>query len=541
MNRLMAGGVAAVAVAVVASVSAAIPDQVKVDSGLVSGAAGISSGVRAFKGIPFAAPPVGANRWRAPQPAATWEGVRAGDAFGNRCTTGAAFGGGGRQGAAGGRGRGGAPGAPAAAAAAPAAPAPQPPATEDCLYLNVWTSAANGNDRRPVMVWIYGGGFTGGAGSEPRYDGDRLSAKGPVVVTFNYRLGHFGFLAHPELTKESGRNASGNYGVMDAVAALRWVKRNIRAFGGDPDNVTIFGESAGAIMVSSLVGSPQGKGLFKRAIAQSGGWMGLTMGKMTTLAQQEQAGVKALGGMSVASIADLRMKTTEEIGAGLRTPSAIIVDGDLVPEDLSITFAQGRQNDVEVLAGSNADEGTFFPGGPGASAEGFKSRAQQKYGELTDGYLTLYPAGSDAEAATSYLTSYSDETNWNMRQFAASQNKRGKKSFAYFFTRVPRAADGTPSPRGASHTVEIQYGFNNPTGLNWNETDKKIADTMSSYWVNFATKGDPNGPGLPAWPAYKDHASGRVMVLGDSIGAEPTSPAAKLTFFDSAYARQLRN
>jgi para-nitrobenzyl esterase len=540
--RVMACAVAAMALAVVVGLPAAIPDQVRVESGVVSGAAGISAGVRAFKGIPYAAPPLGANRWKAPQPAASWAGVRPGDSFGNRCIAGGGFGGGGRQGAGGGRGRAGAPGAPAAAPApAPAVPPAQPPLSEDCLYLNVWTSATSAADRRPVMVWIYGGGFTGGSGSEQRYDGDRLSAKGPVVVTFNYRLGQFGFLAHPELTKESGRNASGNYGMMDALAALNWVKRNIGAFGGDPDNVTVFGESAGANMIGALVGSPQAKGLFKRAISQSGGYMGLTMGKTTTLAQQEQAGVKAMADMGVASIADLRTKTTDEVAAGIRPPATLVVDRYLIPEDLSVTFARGKQNDVELLAGSNADEGTFFPGGPATTVDGFKARAQQRFGELADGFLKLYSAGTDAEAAASYLASYSDETNWNMRQWAAAHNKRGKKSYAYFFTRVPRGADGAPSPRGSSHTVEIQYAFNNPTGLNWDQTDKKIADVMSSYWVNFATKGDPNGPGLPAWPVYKDHASGRAMVLGDSIGVESTPPAAKLTFYDAAYARLQRN
>jgi para-nitrobenzyl esterase len=526
--------------------SAAVSDPVRTESGLVSGIAGVSANVRAFKGIPYAAPPLGANRWRAPQPAATWDGVRSGDAFGNRCIAGG--------GAAAGRGgrAGGAPAPPAAAPAAPAAqvppapsapapnaPAPQPPTAEDCLYANVWTSAASAGARRPVMVWIYGGGFTGGSGSEQRYDGDRLAAKGVVVVTFNYRLGQFGFFAHPELTKESGRNASGNYGMMDSLAALQWVKRNIAGFGGDPNNVTVFGESAGAIMVSALVGSPHAKGLFKRAITQSGAWMGLTMGAMGTLAQREQAGVKAMADMGVASIADLRAKSTEDVGAGIRTPAGLVVDGYLIPEDLSFTFAQGRQNDVELIAGSNADEGTFFPGGPAASAEGYRRRAEERFGAMAGAHLQLYPAGSDQEAGASYLTAYSDETSWNMRQSAALQNKRGKKSYAYFFTRVPKGADGKPSPRGSSHTVEIQYAFNNPTGLNWDETDKTLADRMSSYWVNFATKGDPNGPGLPIWPTYKNHATGRVMVLGDTVQAESASPAAKLAFFDAAYARQL--
>jgi para-nitrobenzyl esterase len=533
--RVLVGRVLAVVAAAAVGVSALIPDQVRVENGVVSGVAGISPGVRAFKGIPYAAPPVGANRWRAPQPAANWDGVRAGNAFGSRCIAGGA---GGRG------GRGAAPAAPAAATAnAPVAPAPapQPPQAEDCLYLNVWTSAASADDRRPVMVWIYGGGFTGGSGSEQRYDGDRLSAKGPVVVTFNYRLGVFGFFAHPELTKESGRNASGNYGMMDALAALNWVKRNIRAFGGDPDNVTVFGESAGANMIGSLVASPQAKGLFRRAIAQSGGYMGLTMSRMTPLSQHEQAGARAVADMGVSSITDLRAKSTEEVGAGLRAPTRLVIDGYLIPEDPAVTYARGRQNEVELLAGSNADEGTFFPGGPAATAAGFRTRAQERFGELGDGFLKLYPAMSDAEAAASYLASYSDETNWNMRQWAASQNKRGKKAYAYFFTRVPRTADGKPSPRGSSHTVEIQYVFNNPTGLNWDETDRKIADAMSSYWVNFASKGDPNGPGLPAWSVYKDHASGRVMVFGETIGVEAAPPASKLTFYDTALARLLRN
>jgi para-nitrobenzyl esterase len=390
------------------------------------------------------------------------------------------------------------------------------------------------------MVWIYGGGFTGGSGSEQRYDGERLAAKGPVVVTFNYRLGVFGFFAHPDLAKESGRNASGNYGMMDSIAALQWVKRNISAFGGDPNNVTVFGESAGAIMTSALIGSPQAKGLFRRVITQSGAWMGLQMARMDTRAAREQAGVKAMADIGVASISDLRAKSTEELAAGLRAPAGLVVDGYLIPEDLSITFAQGKQNEVDVLAGSNANEGTFFQFGGPMAAQPFQSQSKQRFGELTGAFLKLYPAGSDAEANTSYLAAYSDETSWNMRQSAVAQTRRGKKGYVYYFTRVPRGADGTPSPRGSTHTVEIQYAFNNPTGLNWDDVDRKLADTMSSYWVNFATKGDPNGPGLPAWPEFKSMSSGRVMVLGDTVQVESAPPAAQLSFFDSAYARLMK-
>jgi para-nitrobenzyl esterase len=387
------------------------------------------------------------------------------------------------------------------------------------------------------MVWIYGGGFTGGAGSEPRYDGERLAAKGPVVVTFNYRLGQFGFFAHPELTKESGKDASGNYGMMDAIMALEWVKRNIGAFGGDPNNVTIFGESAGAIMISALVGSPQAKGLFHRAITQSGAWMGLQMARMTTRESAEQAGVKAMADMGVASLADLRARSTEEVASGLRTQAGLIIDGHLIPEDLSLTFAAGRQNDVDLLSGSNADEGTFFQFGGAMTADAFRQQADRRFGELSAAFLELYPAGTDAQANASYLASYSDETSWNMRQSAVAQAKKNKGAYVYYFTRVPRGGDGKPSPRGATHTAEIQYAFNNPTGLNWDDVDRKLAETMSSYWVNFATKGDPNGHGLPAWPPFKSMAAGRAMVFGDSVRVEPSSPALKLLFFDAAHAR----
>jgi para-nitrobenzyl esterase len=244
--------------------------------------------------------------------------------------------------------------------------------------------------------------------------------------------------------------------------------------------------------------------------------------------------------MGASSIAALRAKSSEEIAAGLRAPTSLVVDGYMIPEDLSITFAQGKQNDVDVLVGSNHDEGTFFQFGGPTRADAFLTQTRQKYGELSEAFLKLYPAGSDDQANASFLTSYSDETSWNMRQYAVQQSKRGKKAFVYFFTRVPRNADGTPSPRGATHTAEIQYGFNNPTALNWDETDKKLADTMSSYWANFAAKGDPNGAGLPNWPAYKDMTSGRVMILGEKVELETTPPSTKLTFFDSAYSRQMK-
>jgi para-nitrobenzyl esterase len=525
--------------------SALVPEQVRVDAGVVEGVIGtVHPTVRIFKGIPFAAPPLGENRWRAPQPVARWEGVFKADAFGSSCV--ANGGTGGR-----GRGRGGAAPAPAA----PAPPPRQPPASEDCLTLNVWTGASADSDRRPVMLWIYGGGFTGGSGGLQWYDGEDLAVKGPVIVTFNYRLGGFGFFAHPELAREAGHTGSGNYGMMDAIAALQWIQRNIRAFGGDPDNVTIAGESAGAIMVGALVGSPEARGLFHRAIAESGAWMGLQMGRMTPAQQAQENGARALETAGIASIAELRATSLAELpnlpGNGL------VIDGYLIPEDLSLTFARGAQNDVDVLAGSNKDESSFFGGGrggrggrggagggdaaAGSAAEGYASRARARYGDLADTYLKVYPATTDAEVAAMQALVINDEINWNMRQFAEAQSKKGRKGYAYFFTRVP-LRNGEPQPNGATHTAEISYVFNHPYSngpLEWNDVDRRLADQMSSYWVNFMTTGDPNGPGLPAWPQYTNMSRDRVMVLGDAVQPEAAAPAEKLAFFNAVYAKLL--
>src|SRR5262245_29587682 len=525
--------------------SAMIPEQVKIETGLLAGV--VSTGqpnVRIFKGIPFAAPPLGENRWRAPLPVPKWDGVRKADAFGAPCIAGAPA-----------PPRGGGRGA-ATPAATPGpgtgGPAREPARSEDCLYANVWTSANNANDRRPVMVWIYGGGFNGGSGGLAWYDGENLAAKGPVIVTFNYRLGTFGFFAHPELAKEAGRNASGNYGMMDAIAMLQWVKKNINAFGGDPNNVTIAGESAGAIMVGALVGSPQAKGLFQRAIAQSGGWMGLTMQRMTTSAQAQENGAKAMAKLGVKTIAELRAKPLAEL-TGL-SGSGLVVDGYIIPEDLSLTFMNGKQNAVDVLTGSNKDEANFgvcnSAGLPGLAPRGntteltldaYRTNAQRRFGGAGADYMKLYGVTSDADTRPAAHVACADEINWNMRQWAAAQAKAGKKAYTYFFTRIP-TLNGQPSPQAATHTAEISYAFNNPKGQasqTWNDVDTKLGDAMSSYWVNFIIKGDPNGPGLPSWPQFRDMSS-KVQVLGDSPQTEAAPPADKLKFYSAAYQRMLR-
>jgi len=542
MKRIALTIIAALVVITAVFVHAMVPEQVRIDSGLVAGTASGQPTVRVFKGIPFAAPPLGENRWKAPQPVAKWDGVRQADAFGAPCAAGA----GGGRGGGGGRGAA-APGAAAQAAPAPAAAPREPARAEDCLYLNVWTSANSPNDRRPVMVWIYGGGFTGGSGGLAWYDGENLAAKGPVIVTFNYRLGSLGFFSHPELAKESGHNASGNYGMMDALAALQWVKKNISAFGGDPNNVTIAGESAGAIMIGAIVGSPQAKGLFHRAIAESGGWMGLMMGRMTSGETAQANGVKTMEALGAKTIAELRAKPMNEL-TGL-SAGGLVIDGYLIPEDISLTFASGRQNAVDVLTGSNKDEANFGICGGGRgnatpiTAETFKTNAQRRFGEAADEYVKLYGVTSDAEAQPAAHIACADEINWNMRQWAVAQAKAGKRAYTYFFTRIP-TINGGPSPNGATHTAEISYAWNNPKGQanqTWNDVDTKLADTMSSYWVNFITKGDPNGNGLPRWPEFKDLMGGRVMVLGDTVQAESTAPAAKLSFYQAAYQRLLRS
>lgn len=524
------------------STAASLPDTVRTDAGLVSGTAGaVSADVRVFKGIPYAAPPVGELRWRPPQPAVHWDGVRKAEQFAARCMQGVFGGGPGRQGGA---RQGGTPGQPGAAAgrqgAAPAPQAagpPQPPTSEDCLYINIWTPASSASDRRPVMVFSYGGGFTNGAGSEPRYDGEALAKKGAVVVTYNYRLGPFGWFAHPELTKESGRHASGNYGLMDAIAALRWVNKNIANFGGDPRNITIFGESAGAFQVAGMAASPEAKGLFRRAIAESGGYMGIQIGRTVTLAQAEEAGAKMTDSTGAKSLTDLRAKPADEIQQQLRG-SGLIVDGWYIADDLATIFAQGKQNDADVLVGSNRDEGTFFP--RQGNTEQFIARTRDRLGDLAETFFTLYPAGSDANANAAYLASFRDEMSWQMRQWALSHAKRGKKAYVYYFTHEPPTGPGQFG-RGATHTAELAYVFNNllPANREWPQIDRTLADQMSSYWINFATSGDPNGKGLPVWPPYKDKVTGRAMILGDKTEPEPALDSPRLELFDRLYARQM--
>jgi para-nitrobenzyl esterase len=503
---------------------AAIQDPVRTDAGLISGTT--QEGVRAYKGIPFAAPPVGPLRFKDPQPVAKWEGVRKADQYGNVCVQ---------------------PHQPNRKPNNVSVDLPDSPKiSEDCLYLNVWTDAKSDSEKRPVMVWIFGGAYTEGAGSSPHNEGWPLAKKGVVVVTLNYRLGPFGFFSHPDLDKESSHNASGNQAVADCIAALQWVQHNIAAFGGDPKNVTIFGESAGAALSAGLVGTPVARGLFQRAISESGAWMGLAMAPMRTREQAEQP-VPGRGGAAptpIPPLATLRAMSADEVSRTLRG-AGMIADGHWIPEDESIIFAEGRQNPVDILIGSNKDEGAFVRQGP--TAQQWIQRVKATWGDLADDYLKLYPAGSDAEAAQSSEMAFRDDMYWHMRTYAIAQARLGKKAWQYFFSYEPPPMAGMPNMK-AVHTAEIPYVFNNlkaprvypddsdPEVVSKSKSDIDFAEQVSSYWVNFARTGDPNGKGLPKWPQFKDKATGKPMILGPAV--EPPD-AARMSLYDKRYERQL--
>jgi len=423
--------------------------------------------------------------------------------------------------------------------------------SEDCLYLNVWTKAASAKAKLPVMLWIYGGAYTEGAGSSPYNSGEFLAQKDVVVVTLNYRLGPFGFFSHPGLTKESGHTGSGNQGLADVIAALKWTKQNIAAFGGNPANVTIFGQSAGAAMSAGLVGSPEAKGLFQRAISESGAWMGLSLNRMQPYATAEQRAVEQTEKIGAKTLAEARAKSTDDITKGVRG-AGMIIDGWIVPEDESITFAQGRQNGVDVLVGSNKDEGTFATalGGRGTTAAQWTQRVKAQFGDLADEALKIYPAASDAEAAKSSERAFRDNLAWHMRLYAERQAKIGRKAWLYYFTHEGPVDPGVPRLR-ATHDSEVAYVFGtlsaprlypdntSPTLASQSAPDRALADEMMTYWTNFARTGNPNGKGVPAWPQFKDDATGTPMILGEQPPASEIPNAEIFALYDKLYAKQM--
>ena len=530
MKARMIALLAATALAAAPAAHAALSRPVATQAGLVSGTPGTAKDVTVFKGVPFAAPPVGGLRWKAPQPAKPWSGVRAADRYANVCMQ-----------------------APGKGRLNLATDLPDSPRmSEDCLYLNVWTPAARRGQKLPVMVWLYGGAYTEGAGSMPISDGNALAKKGVLVVSFNYRVGALGFLSHPELTAESGHDASGNYALMDAIAALRWVKANIAAFGGDPDNVTIFGQSAGACMDAALVGSPEAKGLFRRAISESGAWMGLGIAKMTPRAKAEAQTVEAAQKLGLNTLAELRAMPAEEVLAKLPR-QGMIADGWIVPQDLSDTFAQGRQNPVDVLVGSNGEEGAFTAGfGPPMTAQAWRDGAAKRWGSLANLGLTAYPAATDEQAKAVSAMPFSDAMAWQMRLYADSQARIGKQAWLYLFTNHAPYAPGVKN-LGAVHASDVAYVFDNlalpheypdgssPELASADPRQRAFADQVSSYWVNFARTGNPNGPGLPPWPAAKDLGPTQAMVLdANRSGRGPWLTRPQIDLYSAIYARDVQ-
>lgn len=494
---------------------------VKVSGGLISGTTTADGAIRVYKGIPFAAPPVGSLRWREPQPVVPWSGVRKCAAFGP---------------------------SPMQGTPNPFGPwsaeflIPKEPISEDCLYLNVWTGAKSvrekrsGGEQLPVLLWIYGGGFGSGGSGCAIYDGEAMARKGIVFVSANYRVGPFGFFAHPELTKESsgtasrratsGRASSGNYGLMDQIAALKWVQQNIAALGGDPNNVTIAGQSAGSMAVNCLVASPVAKGLFNKAIAQSGAQV---VRPGATLQQAEESGLKVMEALGAKSLAELRALSADDIlkkgQGGMRGP---IVDGYVLPESIPQILAVGKQNNVALLTGWNEDEGMSM--GKPKTAEEYRQGAEKQYGAKATIYLQQYPGNTDAEAARSQIDVSRDQVFGAQNYAWANQQvAQGKPVYVYRFTRkIP--ATGQYAQYGAFHTGEVAYAYDNLKFIDrslrpLDKTDDELARIMSSYWANFVKTGNPNGKGLPQWPDYS--APGRsILFFGDEVkaGALPDGP-----------------
>ena len=476
---------------------------VKIDSGLVAGS---GTTVRSYKGIPYAAPPTGDLRWKPPQPVKPWSVVRAAKTFPNNCPQ-MTF-----------------------------VPGPQ---SEDCLGLNVWTPSRSSSDKLPVMIWIHGGGFFFGSSAQTVFDGEALAAQGVVVVSINYRLGIFGFLAHPALSKESPQGVSGNYSLLDMIAALRWVNRNIAAFGGDPGNVTIFGQSAGGTAVCLLLVAPEAKGLFQRAVSESAAWINTPLSRLREPSFGHKA-AEEVGESLGPDIAALRAKNTAEImklgGGPMTDPEMPIIDGVVLPDDPGQLFASGKFHNVSLIAGTTLDEATLFIT-PVKDQATLRSLAGEMLGAGVDTVLKAYGAASDAEAREVAAQVTGD---WIFLQGARvvlrATSKTNPQLFQYRFTHVNGV--GRRNRLGAYHSSEIAYVFatlpDSEFGMapsmfgnfsvaadSYNDQDEQLSQAMSAAWVRFAKTGDPNGPGLPKWPSFRQEEAylefGDHIVLGNAL------------------------
>lgn len=496
------------------------------------------SGIRTFKGIPFAAPPVGNLRWREPQPVKNWTGVRKADKFGPRAMQRALFGDMNFR---------------------------SDGVNEDCLYLNVWTPAKTGNERLPVLVYFYGGGFVAGDGSEPRYDGESMSRKGIVAITINYRLTVFGFFAHPELTKESPHHASGNYGLLDQAAALQWVQQNIAAFGGDPKKVTIAGESAGSFSVSAQMASPLSKNLIAGAIGESGSLVGTN--PPMPLSEAEQLGEKFASAVGANSLAALRAMPAQQVLEATAKPDLgrfpVTVDGYFFPKSPLAIYTAGEQAHVPLLVGWNSEENNYrsILGQDKLNLENYTKAIQKLYGERGAEALKAYNAATDEEVEQAATDLAADRfIGFSTWKWSDLQSKTGNKPVYRYFYRHPRppmraeignavaglaggvirdtAAAKAPRPRapgGAVHSAEIEYAMGNlPTNrvYDWQPEDYKVSEIMQAYFANFIKTGNPNGLGVPAWPAVNNSKTVDVMHIDVNTRVEPEKNRQHYLFMD---------
>ena len=490
-------------------------DPVAVTQGLLEGTSTADSAIQIFRGVPFAAPPIGELRWKPPAPPLPWRGVRKADTWGTRCMQGEMFGG------------------PLVSR--------EKSMGEDCLYLNVWTPTTSPDSRLPVLVVFHGGGFAAGSASEPRTDGEWFARQGIVVVAPNYRLGVFGFLAHPELTAESGGRGSGNYGMLDQVAALEWVRDNIAAFGGDPDNVTINGESAGSASVSALMASPLSKDLLHKAIGQSGAFFAIGTEPMAlkTLADNERDGQQFAKSVGAESLAELRARPAEELLAAVMEAGgwgySPAIDNYFLEEPVATIYAAAEQARIPLLAGWNSSElgmaVALNPEKPTVAS--FTAELVKHFGDAAKAAAKVYTAASDEEAMQSAADLASDlfisYSTW--KWIEAHRETADMPVYRYRFDRV--LPDDPASQFGALHAVEIEYAFNTlwSKPAPWQPDDFELARLMATTFANFVKTGDPNGPGVPEWPEFG--ASGRVLYFDADSGSGPEEHRPRYQFLDS--------